>query len=533
MMVAAADVLFLVVIAVGLSLVGLSWVLRMTDSLGVTALRAFAVVFGAGVAATGVVGLVARDPEPLVQPLWAQIGFFFWAVSVVPWFLFALAYTGRYTDPTRRVVAGLWLPFVVPFANFVWLNAGGSPSGVLNALSSVVFIYGLSLAVFGALLVLQATRSYVHLSVWDGLGLTATPVLVVLALNSTGNLQQSALILAPLVYAFALVAGTAALWAVVVRRSALNRPPAVERIGRRAIARQTDDLVFIVDADGLIVECNSAAVGTLPTTRDAMLAAPASEFLGADTRTLRDRETVTVDTVAGERQYDPQVSTLGDDPLGAVLSLRDVTERQLREQRLAVLNRVLRHNLRNKLDVIKSHAEVLDGEEHPATITDTADELDRLGNEARRIDRFLSASSTAEVDLAEAMTRARDAVTGEYPEITVSLDSPVDAVVTTNREALEAALESAVENAFSYADSAVEITAERYEDGCTVLISDDGSGIPELELRSLDSGTETPLQHGTGLGLWQLKWAVTTIGGDLTIETTDGTTVQFTVPDRP
>jgi signal transduction histidine kinase len=529
-MVAAADVLFAVVLGVGLALAGLSWALRTSDSLGVTALRAFAAVFGAGVAATGVVGLVARDPEPLVQPLWAQIGFFFWAVSVVPWFLFALAYTGRYTDPTRRVVAGLWVPFLVPFGNFVWLNAGGSPSGVLNALSSIVFIYGLSLAVFGALLVLQATRSYVHLSVWDGLGLVATPVLAVIALNSTGNLQQSALVLAPLVYTLALVVGTAALWAVVARGSALDRPPAIERIGRRAIARQTDDLVFIVDEDEVVVECNSAAVEMLPATRAALLAAPASETLGADLATLRDRETITVDTVAGERQYDPQVSTLGADPIGAVLSLRDVTDRQLREQRLAVLNRVLRHNLRNKLDVIKSHAEVLEGEEHTATITDTADELDRLGNEARRIDQFLSASSTTEVTLADALGQACDGA-DPRPDVAVAVDCPPDTSVTTNREALQAALDSAVENALSYADSAVDIDVERRADGYEVAISDDGSGIPELELRSLDSGTETPLQHGTGLGLWQLKWAVTTIGGELSIETTDGTTVQFTVPD--
>lgn len=125
----------------------------------------------------------------------------------------------------------------------------------------------------------------------DGLGLTATPVLVVVALNSTGNLQQSALVLAPLVYAVALVGSTAALWAVVTRGSALNRPPAVERIGQRAIASQTDDLVFIVDADGLIVECNAAAVGTLPPTRDAMLAASASASTTRNRRRSATTET--------------------------------------------------------------------------------------------------------------------------------------------------------------------------------------------------------------------------------------------------
>jgi len=38
-------------------------------------------------------------------------------------------------------------------------------------------------------------------------------------------------------------------------------------------------------------------------------------------------------------------------------SVRDISERRQREQRLEVFNRVLRHDLRNQLDVITSHAD--------------------------------------------------------------------------------------------------------------------------------------------------------------------------------
>ncbi|WP_197428665.1 HAMP domain-containing histidine kinase, partial [Halapricum sp. CBA1109] len=55
---------------------------------------------------------------------------------------------------------------------------------------------------------------------------------------------------------------------------------------------------------------------------------------------------------------------------------------------------------------------------------------------------------------------------------------------------------------------------------------------PDDELDAIDSGTETPLRHGTGLGLWQLTWAVRTMGGELSFDTDDGTTVTFTVRDR-
>ena len=65
----------------------------------------------------------------------------------------------------------------------------------------------------------------------------------------------------------------------------------------------------------------------------------------------------------------------------------------------------------------------------------------------------------------------------------------------------------------------------------SIAISDDGPGIPAVELESLAAGTETPLQHGRGLGLWQLRWGVDALGGALSFETDDGTTVSITLAD--
>ncbi len=536
-MLASVDAVFVVVACAGAALVALGILLfGRVEGLGVSGLATFAVVLGVGVISTGVIGLVNGAGEPPITPMWAQIGFFFWAVSIVPWFLFTLAYTGRYTAPSLRVSVALVLPFVIPFFNFLWSVTGGQPNGIAIALSSIVFIYSLALGVFGSLLVVQATRSYVHLSTLDGVALAVTPVLVVLALNSVGNLQQAALILGPAVYAVSLVVGTASLWTVLWRRSVLDQTPAVETLGSRAIARQTDDLVFVVDAEGTVVECNPAVTDALGDDAETLLGTALSEALGVDIDTLRERETVSLETTAGTRRYDPQVSTIsgrGTTDLGNVLSLRDVTDRQLREQRLTVLNRVLRHNLRNKIDVIRSHAEVLREDRpdrHVQTITDTADEISDLGNDARTIDRFVSDSTgTQTVDLVDVVTdRCTELeASGDH---SIRLDCPGSAEVTTNRRALEAALASSIENAVEYADSTVSVSVERESDAYVVTIADDGPGIPDSEIAALDSGTETPLQHGTGLGLWQLKWAVTTLGGQLSIETTDGTTVRFTVP---
>jgi sensor histidine kinase regulating citrate/malate metabolism len=48
----------------------------------------------------------------------------------------------------------------------------------------------------------------------------------------------------------------------------------------------------------------------------------------------------------------------------------------------------------------------------------------------------------------------------------------------------------------------------------------------------LDSGTETALQHGSGLGLWLVKWGTEIVGGSVSFDRNEptGTVVTATVP---
>jgi len=78
----------------------------------------------------------------------------------------------------------------------------------------------------------------------------------------------------------------------------------------------------------------------------------------------------------------------------------------------------------------------------------------------------------------------------------------------------------------------VTIAIEDRPDECIITIEDDGPGIPEDELVPIEAATETRLQHGRGLGLWQLRWCVDNVNGELSFETDTGTTVRITVPDR-
>jgi signal transduction histidine kinase len=75
---------------------------------------------------------------------------------------------------------------------------------------------------------------------------------------------------------------------------------------------------------------------------------------------------------------------------------------------------------------------------------------------------------------------------------------------------------------------AVAVSVTTGEMGTTVTICDNGSGVPDEELRPLSRRDETPLKHGTGMGLWVVAWIIERIDATLTYEASSGGTV-FTV----
>jgi methyl-accepting chemotaxis protein len=208
---------------------------------------------------------------------------------------------------------------------------------------------------------------------------------------------------------------------------------------------------------------------------------------------------------------------------------RFITESKHREQRLEVFNRVLRHNLRNQLDVINSHTEQLAKQtdsDHPEAVLSATDRLAETGARARQIDELVAHDlELTTVDLTTVLPDLLDEI--ESNGITVETDFPSTAMLRTDERLLRVTLVSPLENAIKYADSVASVAVESTESGYNVVISDDGPGIPESELAAIDAGSETPLQHGTGLGLWQLKWGVNALEGELSFENNEKTTVRI------
>lgn len=510
---------------------------RRWDEPGAESFAGFALLLGVGSITGPVLVFVGIDPTATAAPRWFEVSLFLWVVAMVPWILFALQYTGRTTRIRRRVVLVLAAP-IVGFMSLIAIQATGVAESniVTQFLGTVALIYTLALLAVGCYLLLRTTAEYGHLSVVQGISLTIAGISPILLLNYIGTITQEFSAATTYgIYSLGFVTPALALSLAVFRYDMFESTPAAGTLGERAIPRETDDLVFVVDRDSRVIKLNRTASETLDISRTGPLGEPFESVAGYSVAELDGKETVEMETAVGQRKFDPQVTSFTDQHgrrLGSLLSLRDVTERELRKQRLEVLNRVLRHNLRNRVDVIKSNAEAVDSDsntEYVAAIRESADGLATLSSKARATDQLVSRPARqSSGDLSATVRSLADAVGAEA----VTLDVPDSAPLVTDWDALRKAIRSALENAVEHTEESVTVSIAEIQRGYEITVADDGPGIPDSELASLDAETETPLQHGTGLGLWQLEWGITKLGGDLSFETDDGTTVRMAVPDH-
>lgn len=217
----------------------------------------------------------------------------------------------------------------------------------------------------------------------------------------------------------------------------------------------------------------------------------------------------------------------------------DLTDEIRQERELAVLNRVLRHNLRQTVDTLVENAETLletadDAGESAEAIRESALELDRLSEEARDIERVLDADPELQrTDITSALERALSRVP-RADDATLAVDVESAPPVSAS-DYLDRALAALIDNAIRYteAGTAVEVTASRACDTVTLTVADRGPGLPSRERRVLTGELElTPLDHGSGLGLWLVRWIVTASDGDISYRERDGggSAISITLP---
>ncbi|MFB6082596.1 MAG: ATP-binding protein [Halanaeroarchaeum sp.] len=227
----------------------------------------------------------------------------------------------------------------------------------------------------------------------------------------------------------------------------------------------------------------------------------------------------------------------GGSVIGYVMGVYDVDRKREAERaerlhtQASVLNRVLRHDIRNDATVIQGYADLLGDveavdDELIRTIDRRVDDIVSLSETARKLERVMASDATERttVDLATVVEEQCTRVEGAFPDVDLTVETASPARVRAH-DLVGSAVYNVVSNAAEHNDAddpQVGVSMEWVDDRWVrVAVCDNGPGIPEEEREVLTEGSESALKHSNGLGLWLVNWIVRRSGGALTIDDRD------------
>lgn len=209
---------------------------------------------------------------------------------------------------------------------------------------------------------------------------------------------------------------------------------------------------------------------------------------------------------------------------------RDRSTERRRQQQLAVAQRLLRHNLRNELNVVHLLAEQLaevvgeDQSEVTSELLAGIGNVEGLAEKYRHVEQLLDNENAAmmSLDVVGIITDIVEEVQAAYPDAEIDVDLPPQLDAQTVPGTIELAVRNVLENALEHnTDPAwASVQATKLNDGVEIVVEDDGPGIPEHEQAVVKAGKESALEHGSGIGLWLVKWATTAANGGVFFEST-------------
>ena len=311
--------------------------------------------------------------------------------------------------------------------------------------------------------------------------------------------------------------------------------------------------MVVLDADGTIERWNRAATTTFgwrgatvsseqyplftdAATREAFMerVLAGERIVGLETTHQgRDGSLVDVELYAHPLREGGEVSSI-------IVSAIDITALKQREQHLEVLHRIMRHTLRNKLNVIYAVGERLVAEQDETIgdkdfsgrLIDATEELIRLSDQAERINNDLRrVESPAPVALDALLTGLYEQIRDDHPHAGIELSEEIPSVSVPDiaRTIFAELVDHAIEHSNSDPPSvSIDVTVERR---IVVSITDDREQLTEGERGFLQRGESAALLHGSRLSLAHADILASELGGQLSAdEHAAGTTINVELP---
>lgn len=222
---------------------------------------------------------------------------------------------------------------------------------------------------------------------------------------------------------------------------------------------------------------------------------------------------------------------------------RKTYERRLEEQRddLELLNQVVRHDIRNDLQLVTAYGELLAdhvedaGREHLDKILEGAENAIALTGSARDLADVMLQSSieNTSIDLVSTVRKQLEETRSANENAEIRVDGSLPHTEIVANPMLSSVIRNLLNNAINHNDKAVPevtISVEEDNDYVTLRVADNGPSVPDGQKEEIFGKGEMGLESaGTGIGLYLVKSLVDSYGGAVWVEDNDPEGAVFAV----
>ncbi|MFA9516042.1 ATP-binding protein [Halopenitus sp. H-Gu1] len=222
-----------------------------------------------------------------------------------------------------------------------------------------------------------------------------------------------------------------------------------------------------------------------------------------------------------------------------VFAFEDITDRRERErelrvknEQLEILNRVVRHDIRNDMAVVLGWLETVEdeidsdrGEQAVSRMRNASNHVVELTETVHDLVEVVTgegALETEPIQLTPVLQTSVDIARESYPRAEIEVEEPVPDVAVSATDLLVSIFQNLLNNAVQHNDASeprVTIAAEANDERVRISIADNGPGIPSEQKRSIFGKRQTGHEsESTGIGLYLVETLVANFGGEVRVE---------------
>ena len=213
---------------------------------------------------------------------------------------------------------------------------------------------------------------------------------------------------------------------------------------------------------------------------------------------------------------------------GTLAVISDITEFKKIQEREKFLSSLLRHDIANKMNLTRGYIELLEetplneeGKRYLERAMHSVDEgvklIDKIGK-LRHI--YTDPQYYQNISLGKVMEHVIDQVKGELMNRNINLIADYEDAIVVAGPLLEELFFNLISNAIDHSGcNTIRLSIEDHEESVTVIIEDDGEGIPsELEENIFKRGVKGTHSKGMGLGLYLVEGIAKSYGGHVKLQ---------------